>query len=312
MNLSPSLLHEFAKTTKDETEKPKEYTAYGKVVSVNTQAGTCNVLIDGAETPVVCKSITTVKQNDRVKVEVKNRQATVTGNATSKTINGDVLVDGNGTFRGDVYANNGTFHGRIEAESGYFKGNVEFDHTSGAKVKIGREFFTPLYLDQGAYGGQRTMIDAGRVIIDEYAAGGWNTSMGLYGFNVSDDSQTSYNYGAYGPQPGSDVRLKKDITSIDPNLAKNLRPVGFKYINTNKQRYGFIAQEVEPVFPDAVITDENGYLSLLYLEFLAPTLALAQENAKQIEILKAELEELRKEVKILGETKDNSVPTEKE
>lgn len=124
MNLPTSLLSEFAKVTNDEAEKPKEYTAYGKVISVNTQTGTYNVLLDGAENPIVCDATTTAKQNDRVTVTIKNRQATVTGNATSKTINGDVLVDGNGTFKGRVEAESGYFKGELQAATGTFSGNL--------------------------------------------------------------------------------------------------------------------------------------------------------------------------------------------
>lgn len=125
MNLPTSLLSDFAKVTNDEAEKPKEYTAYGTVVSVNTQTGTYNVLLDGAENPIICDSTTTAKQNDRVTVTIKNRKATVTGNATEKTINGDVLVNGNATFKGRVEADSGYFKGELQAATGSFKGNLD-------------------------------------------------------------------------------------------------------------------------------------------------------------------------------------------
>ena len=63
----------------------------------------------------------------------------------------------------------------------------------------------------------------------------------------------------------SDERLKKDIVSIgDEGLTKikQLRPVSFKWRNTDRNSYGFIAQEVETILPHAVettITDDADF-----------------------------------------------------
>lgn len=60
----------------------------------------------------------------------------------------------------------------------------------------------------------------------------------------------------------SDKRLKENITTLTGGLAKldTLTPVSFSYISdtTHRKRIGVIAQEVEKVYPEAVVTDEKG------------------------------------------------------
>jgi hypothetical protein len=96
----------------------------------------------------------------------------------------------------------------------------------------------------------------------------------------------------------SDRRLKENIEDIDGDIALNLKPVSFNYRNDKrkKKRYGFIAQDVKEVLPSIVKKDEENwphYYSLQYTELIAPTLALAQRNAKKIEELEKEIADLK-------------------
>ena len=60
---------------------------------------------------------------------------------------------------------------------------------------------------------------------------------------------------------------------------------------------GLIAQDTGKIVPEVVTTDNNGYKGISY-EKLTPVLVSAiQEQQKQINDLKAELEALRKEIK---------------
>lgn len=53
----------------------------------------------------------------------------------------------------------------------------------------------------------------------------------------------------------SDSRLKENINSIsNSDLLYNLNPIDFNFINSTKKSYGFLAQEVESVFPELVKT----------------------------------------------------------
>ena len=58
----------------------------------------------------------------------------------------------------------------------------------------------------------------------------------------------------------SDERLKKNIVSLGNEgltKIKQLRPVSFTWRNTDRNSYGFIAQEVETVLPNAVETNDT-------------------------------------------------------
>lgn len=92
------------------------------------------------------------------------------------------------------------------------------------------------------------------------------------------DVTFSGNVGAY-----SDIRLKKNVETISNALdtVTSLRGVTYEMIN-GQAGFGFIAQEVETVFPRAVNTDREGYKSVSY----ANMTALLVEAVKT---LKAEL-----------------------
>jgi hypothetical protein len=97
----------------------------------------------------------------------------------------------------------------------------------------------------------------------------------------------------------SDGRLKKEVRDYTGALDQlsQLRPVHYRYIDAGKadfqpegEHLGFIAQEVQPVFPQWVNTDDSGYLSLSMRGFEAVTVEAIQElNAK----LEAENSDLR-------------------
>lgn len=104
---------------------------------------------------------------------------------------------------------------------------------------------------------------------------------------------SNYSYfDAIGPHPGSDRRLKTDIVDLDPDLARKLRPVSFRFKDAEETHYGFIAQEVMESLPDTVTEGGNGYLTLAYLELIAPLYALVQEQEKRINQLEERLKAL--------------------
>lgn len=89
----------------------------------------------------------------------------------------------------------------------------------------------------------------------------------------------------------SDERLKENIKSIDGELALKLKPITYTWNakgkekgGNNKLQYGFIAQEVEKIMPDAVFTDKEGYKSVNYLEFIP---ILTQKIKDQDETIKS-------------------------
>ena len=110
----------------------------------------------------------------------------------------------------------------------------------------------------------------------------------------------------------SDERLKQNISSLDSSLdiIKNLNPVKFNWIDNfsesenGKTLYGFVAQEVQDVFPDAiehfsdgkpVTVDDKVIENPLTVreKFLVPMLVKAvQEQQDIIDDLKARIETL--------------------
>ena len=98
----------------------------------------------------------------------------------------------------------------------------------------------------------------------------------------------------------SDETLKQDVAPIGNVLdgVMQLNPVSYSYISDseNTRVNGFIAQEVEAVFPELVRTDENGKKGLAYSDFGALAVAAIQEQQALIANLQQENAALRAEI----------------
>ena len=83
----------------------------------------------------------------------------------------------------------------------------------------------------------------------------------------------------------SDIRKKKDIKEIDVNKGLTLIPKEYRFIDSNKKAYGFIAQEVEDAgYADIVNIDKDtGDKTLDYNSAFAIALAQMQAKIKQLE-----------------------------
>ncbi len=73
-----------------------------------------------------------------------------------------------------------------------------------------------------------------------------------------------------------------------------LRPVKYKYIDPDPSlpEAGFIAQEVEELFPEAV-TEKNGKKAIYYSHFGVIAVKAIQEQQEQIDRLQNEVARLR-------------------
>lgn len=104
----------------------------------------------------------------------------------------------------------------------------------------------------------------------------------------------------------SDRRLKKEIYTIDSALDKvlQLRGVSFVWKKNDLKTYGFIAQEVEEIFPELVVTDKvTGLKAVKYANLVAPLVEsikdinnLQVENERKIASLEEENDLLKKKV----------------
>ena len=90
----------------------------------------------------------------------------------------------------------------------------------------------------------------------------------------------------------SDKRVKENIKTIDNALNKvnKLRGVEFNKIGEDIKSIGVIAQEIEKVIPEVVREDNKGMKSVAYGNITGVLIEAIKE-------LKAEIEELKKQIK---------------
>ena len=100
----------------------------------------------------------------------------------------------------------------------------------------------------------------------------------------------------------SDIRIKKDVEEIGQGLdfIKALRPVQYRLKSGNERiDFGFIAQDIEALMGTdynvlGIGGDADRTLSLRYTDFIAPMVKAIQEQQQIIELLKAEVAELKR------------------
>ena len=139
--------------------------------------------------------------------------------------------------------------------------------------------------------------------------------------NVSSDLELYYNNtfkGLFAKGGGnyipSDRRLKKDIIEYAPVLSKinRLQAFNYHYLDNNNDdplSSGFMAQDVQQLFPDAVteIQQKNGdkFLGINYQYFTVAAIKGLQEQQVEIENEKLHIDELNVQVKSLEEEVKN-------
>lgn len=92
----------------------------------------------------------------------------------------------------------------------------------------------------------------------------------------------------------SDVSLKENIVELSSNYERNLLrlcPVkySFKSDINKKLHFGFIAQDVEKIFPNLVRNDVLGDKSVNYLELIPIIIAKMQTMQQELDELKCRL-----------------------
>jgi hypothetical protein len=94
----------------------------------------------------------------------------------------------------------------------------------------------------------------------------------------------------------SDERIKDEIKQLDRDMCNNIlklspKKYSFKNDTSKKEHYGFIAQDVEKVYPELVTSEtpynEDGMKSVNYIELIPLLVAKIQDLQKEIDILKA-------------------------
>ncbi|WP_299886163.1 tail fiber domain-containing protein [uncultured Lacinutrix sp.] len=105
----------------------------------------------------------------------------------------------------------------------------------------------------------------------------------------------------------SDRRLKENIKPVEKVLDKLNQINGYSYNMINdksKQReYGVMAQDVLKVFPEMVkeLKDKEGYYGVNYIQLIPALLEGIKEQQKLIDNQNVEIENLKKEIKLIKE-----------
>jgi len=103
----------------------------------------------------------------------------------------------------------------------------------------------------------------------------------------------------------SDRRAKRNIARIDEALEKiiQINGVTWKWISNGITDMGVIAQDVEKVFPELVVTDANGRKAVKYGNLVGPLIEAVKILKSEIETSKVKIEDLKIEIDSLKQLK---------
>lgn len=107
---------------------------------------------------------------------------------------------------------------------------------------------------------------------------------------VVDNGTSIGTYTTSGWMHSSDARKKTNVVAMENELdnINALRPVRFDWKQGGgKTQIGFIAQEVEKIYPEAVLVDANGNYSLAIQNLVAPLVSAVQILSQQVETIEA-------------------------
>ena len=93
----------------------------------------------------------------------------------------------------------------------------------------------------------------------------------------------------------SDIILKDNIEQINIDDFNKLNPISFTFKDDdkNKKHYGFIAQELERVYPELVTNTELGFKSVNYIEMIPILLSQMKNMQMEIDKLKEEIHKMK-------------------
>lgn len=106
----------------------------------------------------------------------------------------------------------------------------------------------------------------------------------------------------------SDRRAKEQIASLDASTSLKqiceINPVSFQWKTTGKEDMGVIAQEIEKIFPQFVVTNPDGSKSVKYHSLIAPMISSIQELNEENKKMKEEIKKLKASQKSILERLD--------
>jgi hypothetical protein len=171
--------------------------------------------------------------------------------------------------------------------------NTGIKGTSG--TSYGGEFLGRVRLAKGGNGDAGIEFEKSTGLQGGYIGMNGDNEMMIYGYPYGPIQRWNVNGGsicyATSPTICSDIRLKKVFSNLSNSLASITQLKGYNYYLRNEKnpnlQTGFIAQEIQKIFPELVNTGSDGYLSVDYT-------GLIPHLVESVKALKSENEELRK------------------
>jgi hypothetical protein len=113
------------------------------------------------------------------------------------------------------------------------------------------------------------------------------TSSSKFYFNPSSGTLNATDFNSL-----SDANRKKDVETLQSpiDIVNQLRGVSFKWKDTDQSAIGVIAQEIEKIIPEVVVTSENGDKSVAYGNIVAFLIEAIKEQQREIEMIKQKME----------------------
>jgi hypothetical protein len=289
-----------------------------------------SVSVDGG---LSAGSVTITKPNDEEAVlSLRGSGAQGTGRlyvGQSTTYGGGIIYNGDGApaFAGSSVDAVSFYRTSSGTHHEVFKYGVNSnDVTFNGAIDVGGllELRGGTQVDLTSFGAIQPMIDMHNSAGDIWRIGMQNENNdGDMSFHYHDGS--SWDYIAY-LDPTNDVwyedsdrRKKKNIETMGPVLERlrQLEPVRFnltKHEDGQTKKLGFIAQDVQKLFPDIIINTHDDYLGLNYHDFGVISVQAIQDlDAKtdaSVTALKQEVETLKSEVEVLKARLANSTTQE--
>jgi hypothetical protein len=97
----------------------------------------------------------------------------------------------------------------------------------------------------------------------------------------------------------SDERAKKNIVSLNSSDALEkicrIRPVSFNWRASGRADDGVIAQELQKIYPELVVTNPDGSLSVKYTSLIGPIVAAIQELNQRDQRRQARMEQMQRD-----------------
>jgi hypothetical protein len=172
----------------------------------------------------------------------------------------------------------------------------------------GGKFIGRVRLQKGGNGDAGIEFEKSNFTQGGYVGMNGDNEMMIYGFPYGGAIQRwNVNGGSicYATSPAicSDIRLKKDFRDLSNSLSSITQLKGYNYYLRNEKnpnlQTGFIAQEIQKIFPELVNTGSDGYLSVDYT-------GLIPHLVESVKALKSENESLKERLLKIENLLNNS------